>query len=125
MVFVDSDILIEISRGRDFAMVKCWLELSEAHTPILFSPVSSAELWAGVRPSERDSLQHMFSLLACFPITESVGKKAGEYLRMYSKSHRLQVPDSLIAASAFTSGAALWTRNRKHYPMQDISFFHP
>jgi predicted nucleic acid-binding protein len=29
----------------------------------------------------------------------------------------------LIAANALANNAELWTRNRKHYPMADISFF--
>jgi predicted nucleic acid-binding protein len=31
--------------------------------------------------------------------------------------------DALIAASAVTSGAMLWTRNRKHCPMKELAFF--
>jgi hypothetical protein len=28
-----------------------------------------------------------------------------------------------MAAAATTAGVQLWTRNRKHYPMADISFY--
>ncbi len=34
-----------------------------------------------------------------------------------------EVADALIAACAVTNSAELWTRNRKHYPMKEISFF--
>jgi len=29
----------------------------------------------------------------------------------------------MIAATVLIRGAALWTRNRKHYPMPEIAFF--
>lgn len=47
---------------------------------------------------------------------------AGEYIRRYRKSHSVELGDALIAASAVVSGAALWTRNRKHYPMPELKF---
>jgi predicted nucleic acid-binding protein len=31
--------------------------------------------------------------------------------------------DALIAASAVHNEAALWTRNRKHFPMKELEFF--
>jgi predicted nucleic acid-binding protein len=31
--------------------------------------------------------------------------------------------DSLIAATAVLNGAELWTRNRKHYPMKESTFY--
>jgi hypothetical protein len=30
---------------------------------------------------------------------------------------------AVIDREAVLNGAALWTRNRKHYPMKDIAFF--
>src|ERR1017187_5848143 len=49
-VLVDSDILIEVSRGRDADLVSRWTELSRSDVAILYSPVTAAELWAGARP---------------------------------------------------------------------------
>ena len=45
------------------------------------------------------------------------------YLRQYGKSHGVEIADALIAASAVANRATLWTRNRKHYPMKELSFF--
>jgi len=122
-ILVDSDILIEVSRGRNEGIVSRWLELSESGAYILFSPVTEAELWAGARPSEYRSLEALFDALTCAPADALAGKRAGEFLRLYRKSHGLELGDALIAASAVANAALLWTRNRKHYPMPEIAFY--
>jgi len=53
-VLVDSDILIEVSRGRNADVVSKWIDLSIADAAVLYSPVSVAELWAGARPNEAE-----------------------------------------------------------------------
>jgi len=122
-VLIDSDILIEVSRGKNRAVVSTWIELSTSDAAVLYSPVSVAELWAGARPSEYDALHNLFRALTCAPIDEEVGRQAGAYLQRYRRSHGVEVADALIAANAVANNAELWTRNRKHYPMAGISFF--
>ena len=51
---------------------------------------------------------------------DDIGRRAGGYLRQFHRSHGLDIGDALIAAAAAVHGCALWTRNRKHYPMKDI-----
>jgi predicted nucleic acid-binding protein len=121
-VLVDSDILIEVSRGRDTDLMSRWIELGASDALVVFSPVSAAELWAGARPAEHASLEALFEALVCVPADVSVGRRAGEYLRRYGKSHSVELGDALIASSAIASGARLWTRNRKHYPMPELQF---
>jgi predicted nucleic acid-binding protein len=121
-VLVDSDILIEVSRGRDQAIILRWRELA-GEEPVLYSPVSIAELLAGARPSEFQGIEKLFASLTCAQIDEATGRRAGAYLRKYVRSHALEVADALIGASAVEKGARLWTRNRKHYPMNEIPFF--
>jgi predicted nucleic acid-binding protein len=104
-------------------MVSQWLELGQSDALILFSAVSAAELWAGARPSEYAALEALFDALLCVPIDAAVGRRAGEYLRRYRKSHAVELGDALIAASAVERGARLWTRNRKHYPMPELAFY--
>ncbi len=123
IVLVDSDVLIEISRGRDEAVISRWLELAASEQIVMCSPVTVAELWHGARPSEHKALTDLFDSLLCVPITAGTGRKAGEYMRRYRKSHNLELGDALIAAGASEHGARLWTRNRKHYPMSGLSFY--
>jgi len=122
-VLVDSDILIEVSRGRNAEVVSKWIDLSNADAAVLYSPVSVAELWAGARPNEYETLNNLFRALTCIPIDEEAGRQAGVYLRQYRRSHGIEIADALVAASAAANRAELWTRNRKHYPMKEVSFF--
>jgi predicted nucleic acid-binding protein len=122
-VLVDSDILIEVSRGRNAEIVSKWMDLSNSDAAVLYSPVTVAELWAGARPNEYEALNSIFRALTCTPIDEEAGRQAGAYLRQYRRSHGVEVAAALIAASAVANRAELWTRNRKHYPMKDVAFF--
>ena len=122
-ILVDSDILIEVTRGKNAEVLTKWQELSESGVPIFYSPVTAAELWAGARPSEYTALSALFGALSCAPVDYETGRKAGNYLHQFNKSHSLELGDALIGAAAAMHGAELWTRNRKHYPMKDVSFF--
>ena len=122
-VLVDSDVLIEVSRGKDQDVLSRWTELSQSDVQILYSPVTAAELWAGARPREHEALTKLFSALACAPIDSETGRQAGDYLRQYHKSHGLELGDALVASAALLNRAELWTRNRKHYPMKELSFY--
>jgi|SRR5271165_1257646 len=122
-VLVDSDVLIEVSRGRNSEIVTRWIDLSKSDSAVLYSPVSVTELWAGARPNEFEALTQLFRSLTCIPIDGESGRQAGLYLRQYRKSHGIEIADALIAAGALARKALLWTRNRKHYPMKDLVFF--
>ena len=122
-VLIDSDILIEVSRARDRGILVRWDELGRGNTVILCSPVNSAELWHGVRPHEQKTLHALFATITCIPIDAEIGQRAGDYLRRYAKSHRVELGDALIAATASLHNVQLWTRNRRHYPMDDLKFY--
>jgi predicted nucleic acid-binding protein len=122
-VLVDSDILIEVSRGRDRDILAKWKELSQSDSAILYSPVTAAELWAGARPREHDALESLFRALHCAAIDRETGRQAGDYLRHYRNSHGVELGDALIAAAAVLNRSHLWTRNRKYYPMKELTFF--
>ena len=122
-VLIDSDILIEVSRARDAALLSRWDQLSRSGTPLFCSPVTVAELWHGARPHEHATLNALFSAIPCVPIDSTIGIRAGEYLRSFARSHHAELGDALIAATASIHKFNLWTRNRRHYPMKDVAFY--
>jgi predicted nucleic acid-binding protein len=84
--------------------------------------VNVAELWHGARVSDHEILARLAAFLVV-SIDQETGRRAGDLLRHYHGSHSLALGDALIVAAAAIHGAELKTRNRKHYPMKDISFY--
>ena len=99
-VLVDSDVLIEVSRGKNAGIVSKWNALNSSIAAILFSSVSVAEVWGGVRTGEADALDKLFRLLVCIPIDSDIGRRAGGFMQQYRKSHGVEIADAMIAASA-------------------------
>lgn len=122
-ILVDSDVLIEVTRARHPFLVARWEELIQSDANVFCSPISVAELWLGARTHEQDALEALFRGILCVPIDANVGRRAGEFLARYRKSHHLVLADAMIAATASIHDLALWTRNRRDYPMSEISFF--
>lgn len=122
-VIADSDILIEVLRRRDESLLARWAELAASDVELAYSPVSQVEIWQCARPREHLSIFELFDALSCIPIDAEIGRSAGDLLRTYSKSHGIGLGDSLVAATALRSAAALWTRNRNHYPIPELTFY--
>jgi len=109
---IDSDVLIDISRGKQAAR-----EYVDALTEgWAISQVSALELIVGAR--DRRELANIDAFLSAYvivPLRESTGKRAYELLKLYAKPHGLHVFDSLVAATAIEEGLTLVTKNRRHF----------
>jgi predicted nucleic acid-binding protein len=114
-MILDSDVLIEILRSN--LRTSRWLaaEASTGET-LRYSPVSRAEIGAGLRRDEDDGVAALFAGLDAVTIDATTGNLAGERLRRYRRSHALELGDALIGASAQQHGERLATFNRRHYP---------
>ncbi len=93
--------------------------------PAFCTPISWAEVYAGVRPGEEERTQAFFEARGELLLDGRIGRQAGAYLARYAQSHSVEIADALIAAATTTWGLRLWTLNRKHYPMEDLRFFEP
>ena len=122
-VLLDTDIVIEVLRKRDSGILARWLQLAATAEAVFYTTVTADELWQGLRKGEEDAVLRLLSTMTCLPLSLGVGRTAGEYLRRYAPSHGLELGDAPIDAAAVLHGHALWTRNRKHYPMADIELF--
>jgi predicted nucleic acid-binding protein len=122
-VLVDSDVIIEVLRQQNREILQSWIELADSPEAVICSPISVAEVFHGMRDREKNIIERLFSGMLCFPIDQQIGRRAGDYLRLFHKSHSLALGDALIAATASTFDLVLWTRNRRHFPMKDLHFF--
>jgi len=105
-VFVDSDILIEVSRGGDAHIDSKWMNLSTADAAVLFANQCGGTVgWPPGRMNIKFLIISSSSELhaSCMPIDEATGRLAGLYLRQYSRSHSVEVTDAFIAVSAIAS----------------------
>jgi predicted nucleic acid-binding protein len=120
-VLVDSDVLIEVLRDRKAETIRLWRDLVVAEEPLLYSPVTLAEIRHGMRPNENETIDRVMSSMICVPIDAEIGARAGDYLRAFHASHAVALGDALIAATASIHRLDLWTQNRKHFPMKDVA----
>lgn len=117
VILVDTDILIAHPlRGAETARV--WLRQARTAGPLAVSAVSIAELTGGMRSTERREVWGLLAALRAEPATELIGRRAGELMRRYRRSHSgIGIADYLIAATAENLGADLATLNVRHFPM--------
>jgi len=121
-ILIDTDVLIEYLRDKE-AIVSGLVEAYERGNRLCFSPITRAEITAGLRKGEEEITHKLFAIMECLKIDDDIGLKAGEYMKSFRASHSTEIADALIAATAQLNDIPLWTLNRKHYPMKDIEFY--
>ncbi len=117
-VVLDTDVLIDLLRGRESARTFLQ-ELSSQSVPCS-SVISVAEIYAGMRSEEYVLTANLLDGLIILPVTREIAEMAG-YFKRRAKSRKLELADCLIAATAFIEGASVATGNAKDYPMQEIT----
>lgn len=114
-------MVIEALRGRR-GVADGIRAIERRGVPTYCCAVSFAEIGAGIRSGEEAVADAFFGARGEVVLDATVGRRAGLYLSRYSRSHGLTIADALVAAAAGTAGLRLWTLNRRHYPMLDVSF---
>ncbi len=113
MILCDTNILIEFYRGRaDVIETLSAVGVSG----LAVSVITVGELYFGARDKrELKTLRENLSLLKQLPIDKEISKLHLELLEKYSLSHRLNIPDALIAATALNYSIPLYTLNVRDF----------
>lgn len=113
-LLIDTDILIDVSRGIPIAINRL---KSEANNSVLaISTITQMELIVGCRnKTELQNLEKFLRHYAIVQVNEFVSDKAIELLTLYRLSHGLLIPDGLIAATAIVTNAPLLSKNQRDY----------
>ncbi len=124
MILLDTDILIDHFHGHHAALDFMARQLDAGET-VAISVITVTEFSGGMRPGEEERTRRLLNLFTLLPVDEAIARQAGAYLRAYRRSHRLELGDALIAATARLHQSTLYTRNLKHYPMDDLTVTAP
>ena len=70
-ILIDTDVLIEYLRGNE-AVVRKLTDLYKNGEKLCYSPVTKAEIIAGLRKGEEEITARLFSLMECLKIGKAV-----------------------------------------------------
>ena len=121
MIILDTNVLIEILKNKTETIST----LAGIQEPLFISTITSMELFYGARDKQEVKMLGRFlDKFEYLPVNEEISYCALKLVRDFAKSHTLDIPDSLIAASALTNQAALFTYNTKDFQfIPDIELF--
>lgn len=124
MILCDTNILIEFYKNNP-QMTDVLREIGQADLAI--SAVTEAELYFGaLNKAELQKIKRHLSLLQRFPLDTVVSNTFLELMETYSLSHKLSIPDALIAATALTHDVALFTLNVKDFRfIPELNLYSP
>jgi len=113
MIILDTNIIIELFKGN--TETKELLEnINEENFAI--SIITSMELYYGaINKRELNKIKKFLKSFYLLVINEEISKIALELIEKYSKSHGLEIPDALIAATSIYYDAPLLTYNKKDF----------
>jgi tRNA(fMet)-specific endonuclease VapC len=113
MILCDTNILIEFYKNNP----KIVNELRQIGAERLaISIITQAELYYGaINKAELLKIQKHLNLLHNFPISNQVSTQFIQLMERYSLSHKLTIPDALIAATALVNNLNLYTLNIKDF----------
>ncbi len=113
MILCDTNILIEFYKG-NARVIETLRNIGP--TNLAISVITLGELYYGAK--NRQELRRIrvhLSQVAQFPVDTHISDIAIGLLERYVLSHRLSVPDALIAATAMRHDIALYTLNVKDF----------
>lgn len=109
-IIVDSDILVDFTRGNETAVI--WLDDAKSRSTLLISSITEMELILGSRDKRHlKEIQQFLKRFQIISINEQISDQASELVEQYCLSHRLLIPDALIAATALTLDESLASIN--------------
>lgn len=115
MTVADTDVLIDFLAGRNPAAARVEAELERGL--LRTSAVTRFELLCGARTSRQQAeIRQLLEAVPTLPLDEDAADKAAEVRQALERTGEpIGMADSLIAGIALVHGAALLTRNRRHF----------
>lgn len=121
MILCDTNVFINLFRGD--ANIKATLE-KIGDENIAFSIITFAEILYGTPKSQLPAIKSFFEQLTPIDLDQDISREFKGLILSYAFSHRIGIPDTLIAATAISQGLTLFTENKKDFDfIPGIKFF--
>ena len=113
MILCDTDVLIELYKNNPQIVQ----ELRRiGYKQLAISPVTEAELYFGaINKPELEKIKRHLALIHHVPLDASISNTFLRLMETYSLSHKLSLPDALIASTAMVHDLELYTLNVKDF----------
>ncbi|WP_205879018.1 type II toxin-antitoxin system VapC family toxin [Leptolyngbya sp. BC1307] len=113
VILCDTNILVEFYKG-DSAVISELRQIGVSQLAI--SAITQAELYYGaINKAELKRIQKQIGLFHNFPVDQAISIRFIQLMEEYSLSHKLAIPDALIAATALVNDISLYTLNIKDF----------
>ena len=121
-VLLDTNVLIDVLRGKQDVLAALGKLVSEGHT-LATAAINIGEVYAGMLPHEEARTERFLGSLDCYVMTATIGKHAGKLKNEQARQGKtLSLADMIVAATTLQHGAVLMTANRKDFPIDALQF---
>ncbi|AYQ55925.1 twitching motility protein PilT [Bathymodiolus thermophilus thioautotrophic gill symbiont] len=112
MICLDTNVLIKITKNNIQVIEK----LARLNTALYVLFISAMELIIGARNNkEKTKLMAFINQFNLIYMDKNASHLANKLVVKYAKSHHLDIPDALIAASCIEGKFTPWTYNSKDF----------
>jgi len=113
MILCDTDVFIEFYKNSDHIVQELRVI---GQTNIAVSAITQAELYYGaLNKSELQKIHNNLQIISCLPLDEKISVYFLNLMKSYSLSHKIDIPDAIIAATAIIHHVPLYTLNTRHF----------
>ncbi len=122
-LLLDTTVLIDMLRARQDRRALL-AELVGAGHLLATAAINVAEVYAGMRSEQKASTEKLLSSLRCYPLDESIARRAGTLKRAYAREGlTISLADTIVAATALEHSLTLMTDNRKDFPQAELKLY--
>src|SRR5271169_4093594 len=122
-LLLDTSVLIDALRRRQGRRELLAQFVRDGHL-LATSSLNIAELYAGMRPEEKDQTETFLGALDCYELTANAGRLAGSLKNKWgTKGRTITIADAIVAAIALERDCTLLTDNRKDFPMPELELY--
>ena len=113
MILCDTDILIEFYKNSADILQELQI-IGQKNLAV--SAITQAELFFGsLNKAELQRIRIHLQSISCLPVDTMTSDTFLKLMETYSLSHKLGIPDAIIAATAIIHHLPLYTLNIKHF----------